>query len=125
MEIQPIGFTALMPEYRVHFLTLHFLHSLVGRNRSPSMFCVRSLYFAIWNSTKWILLPIFQHSRATISIAENAYEMHVGVFFICKRVKHFDCDRTATQRSHTSLDSVEQEIGRVTALVRVARSSST
>jgi hypothetical protein len=32
--------------------------------------------------------------------------MHICVFFICKRVKHFDYDCTATQHSHTRLDNV-------------------
>jgi hypothetical protein len=35
--------------------------------------------------------------------------MQVGIFFICKRVRHFDYDYTATQHCHTSLDSVQAE----------------
>jgi hypothetical protein len=36
---------------------------------------------------KWISLPVFHHSSPTISIAETVYKMHVGVFFVCKRVR--------------------------------------
>jgi hypothetical protein len=57
--------------------------------------------FVMWNSAKWIPLPIFHHNSPTISIAETVYDMHVRVFFICKCVWRFNYDCTATQHSHT------------------------
>jgi hypothetical protein len=61
----------------------------------------------MWTSAKMITLPVFHHSSPTISISETLYEMQVSVFLICKHVWHFYSDRTATQRCHSSLDSVQ------------------
>jgi hypothetical protein len=65
--------------------------------------------FAMWNSAKWILLPVFHHNRPTISTQKIEYEMHVGIFFTCKHVMHFTTPCIATQHSRiaTNQDSVQ------------------
>jgi hypothetical protein len=41
-----LGFTTLLPEHHhLHAVTVHVLHLLVGRNQSPSKFCVCSQKF--------------------------------------------------------------------------------
>jgi hypothetical protein len=99
-----LGFAALQPEHRLP------TPSFCIRSWEGSSLPQSSVYvfkgFAMWNSARWILLPVFRHSSPTVSIAESVHKMHVNVFSICKHGRHFDYDCTATQLSHTSLDKV-------------------
>jgi hypothetical protein len=52
-----------------------------------SQISVRS---AMWNSEKWISLPVSHHSSPTVSIGETTYEIHVGISLIFKSVRYFD-----------------------------------
>jgi hypothetical protein len=81
------------------------IRSWEGTHLHQSSVCILTCS-VMWNSAKWISLLIFHHSTLTIFIAESVYEMHVSVFFICKHVRYFGYDHTATQHSHASLDSV-------------------
>jgi hypothetical protein len=63
----------------------------------------------MWNSAKLISLPVSHHKSLTISIAETVHDVHVGVFLICKYVRHVYYDRNVTQHTHTSLGSVQAE----------------
>jgi hypothetical protein len=102
-------FIALLPEHHLHHaIIVHIQHLLMGRNKSSSEFCAHSQMFCNLEFVKWILLLVLHHSSPTISIAETIYRMHVGIFFICKIVRHFNCRHTATQHSHSSLDSVQE-----------------
>jgi hypothetical protein len=84
------GFTVLLPEYHpLHAIVVHILHSL-GRNQSLSNSCVHSQLFCDDDNVASII-PQQQHT----SIAETLYEVYVGVFFICKHVRHFDYDHNA------------------------------
>ena len=181
-----LGFAALHPELHLpHAVAVHGLHSLVGRNQSPSEFFRQFHMFydvgngrysttaavdCIWNVMAHAQKPdlVFQRNgrahlnrrgsqfsrllaveecrsavvmvvrmdrtcseaecksvtyfislfplhfpshaspciirfqmSSTTFIAETVYEMHVGMFFICKRVRHFDYP-TVWQHSHTA-----------------------
>jgi hypothetical protein len=61
----------------------------------------------MWNSAKRISVLVLHHSSPTICTAGTICKMHVGVFFISKRVRHFDYNHTATQHSQTNLDNVQ------------------
>lgn len=76
-----------VPEHNFfHAIVVHVLHSLVGRNQSPSKFCVHSQTFCSVELYKVDTLPVSHHTRPTITIAEVVYEMYFGVFFVCKIV---------------------------------------
>jgi hypothetical protein len=102
-----LGFTALLPECHLYVLWFTSFIHLWEETSLPqsSVYVLRC--FAMWNSVKWISLLVLHHSSITISIAEIMYGMQVGIFFVCKHVRHFDCDCTATQHSHACLGSVQ------------------
>jgi hypothetical protein len=104
-----LGFTALLPEH--HHLSMPSSFTSFIRPWEENSLCQSSVYvpkcFAMWNSDKCLSLLVYHHSSTTISIAEIMYGRHVGVFFVCKHVRHFDYSRTATQHSHTCLGSVQ------------------
>jgi hypothetical protein len=99
--------------------SLHCCHNVISTISTPSFTsCAHSregtsllqsfVYvlkcLAMWNSGKWILLPLFHRSGPTILITKSAYEMHIGIFVTYKLIRYFDYDRTATRHSRTSVD---------------------
>ena len=81
-------FIAMLPECYLHALIVHIFQSLMGRNQSPSESCVQTQMFPVVGNVS--MFTLFHNSSPTISIAEIIYKMHVGMFFICKSVGHFD-----------------------------------
>jgi hypothetical protein len=63
--------------------------------------------------------PTFHQSSPTISIAETVLEMHVGIFFNCKRISHWTTvlqNRTVTRPHLLATAMHKQDIDQVTAV---------
>jgi hypothetical protein len=86
----------------------HHPHSAFAHGKARVSFRVPCTFPNIlWSCTKQISSPIVHDSSPTSSFAEAMYRMHVSVSVVFKLVRHFAYDHTATQQSHTSLDSVQ------------------
>jgi hypothetical protein len=98
-----LGFTGLLPECNLlHTVIIHNLHLLAGRYQSPSKFSVPSHMFSDVEFCEVDIvagfppqLPYHFHCRNHI---QNAWW----------HILHFDYNCTATQHSHTRLDSVQE-----------------
>lgn len=82
-------FTSLLLEH-------HHLHRCSSRSvffRGKELVSLRAVtvfkYREMWNSEEWISLLLFHKSRTTW-VAETVHEIYVGIFFICKQVRHSD-----------------------------------
>jgi hypothetical protein len=95
-----LGLAAQLPNIIFSTPSLFTVCTREGTSVPQSTECVLKC-FAMWNSAKWIPLPVFRHSNPTILIAETVHDMPVGVFFICTCVWHFHYDWSETQHSHT------------------------
>lgn len=73
----------------------HCARSAFSRGKGPASFKVLCKFS---NVLRGVLHP---HDSPTPSIYKN----HVGVFFICNRIRHFDCNCTATRHSPESVEA--------------------
>lgn len=95
------GFVALLPGHRLlQAAFVQPLHLLAGRNRSTV--------------DLWVLFQVFRSAQSCdvdksagitqqqpyIPSAETVYEIHVGIFFVCIRVRHLEFPTVIQYNSH-------------------------